>query len=197
MAIAYTTGADTCPRYRQGYCCLGHGTVSNQARRDVVVLARTWSRALDESSRVCFHILLARRVSDTLTKGVANHGGTLYTCAMAKTGESGRRELRKHHPLIRLMRRIRNKHRIALTDVEACMEIPFQTLKQIEEGIRPLPGILGDQGRALGPWMQRWMACVQATAKERDKVERLLVSLILAELEGQLSDDSLDDGDDS
>jgi hypothetical protein len=95
------------------------------------------------------------------------------------------------------MRSIRRKHRSALTDVEACMGIPFQTLKQIEEGIRPLPGILGDQGRALGPWMQQWMTCVQATAKERDQVQRLLVSLILAEVEGQLDDESPDDAGDS
>jgi len=64
------------------------------------------------------------------------------------------------------------------------MGLPFDTLKHMEEGIRPLPGIIGDQRTAIGPWMNLWMKCVEATANERDELQNMLVSLIL----GQWSD---------
>lgn len=67
------------------------------------------------------------------------------------------------------------------------MQIPFQTLKQIEEGRRPLPGLVEGTGISLGRWMQNWLTAVGATKEEREEVEQLLTDLILGRFGGSLT----------
>jgi len=103
------------------------------------------------------------------------------------TENSALSRFRRKHPLIKLMRKIRKQHKLALTDVEARMGIPFQTLKQIEEGRRPLPGLVEQSGASLGRWMQNWMSVIGVTNEERQEVEGLLMDLILDRFEGSLT----------
>jgi hypothetical protein len=86
---------------------------------------------------------------------------------------------RKNHPLVRLMRRIRQAHRKKQVDIDACMGLPFQTLKQIEGGRRELPGILGGGAPPLSDWIQKWLTCVGATEAERTEVENLLMRIVI------------------
>lgn len=62
------------------------------------------------------------------------------------------------------------------------MGIPLQTLKQIEEGYRPLPGLQEDPGEAISVWIQKWFDCVHATDDERTYVEDLLKAAVLGRL---------------
>lgn len=66
--------------------------------------------------------------------------------------------------------------------------IAHQTLKHIEEGIRPLPGLLGGPEAAIGPWMQVWMVCAGASESERNEVKELLMRLVLGQFGDSLPD---------
>jgi len=68
------------------------------------------------------------------------------------------------------------------------MDIPVQTLKQIEEGRRPLPGLQEDPGDAISVWIQKWFACVGVSDDERTYVEDLLETAVLGRLRERLID---------
>jgi hypothetical protein len=95
---------------------------------------------------------------------------------------------RKHHPLVKLLRKIRKHHKKAQVDIEACMQAidpqvaSMQMLKRIESGARELPGLLGGSGPPLSQWIQAWLICVEATSTEREEVESLLVDVLLGRL---------------
>jgi hypothetical protein len=92
---------------------------------------------------------------------------------------------RSSHPLVVLLREIRERHpEVALTEIEACMGIPFDTLRHIEKGRRPLPGLQD----GLGRWILRLLDCVRATPAERGMVETLLSRIILMEWSEELGD---------
>ena len=85
---------------------------------------------------------------------------------------------RSSHPLVVLLKEIRERHpEVSLTDIEACMGIPFDTLRHIEKGRRPLPGLQD----GLGRWILHLLDCVRATPDERGMVETLLSRIILME----------------
>jgi hypothetical protein len=72
----------------------------------------------------------------------------------------------------------------------------MQMLKRIESGARELPGLLGGSGPPLSQWMQAWLTCVEATDTEREKVESLLVDVLLGRLSyGLLAEDDEGQGD--
>jgi hypothetical protein len=92
---------------------------------------------------------------------------------------------RSNHPLVVLLREIRERHsEVTLTEIEACMDIPFDTLRHIEKGRRPLPGLQD----GLGRWILRMLDCVQATPEEREMVETLLSRIILMEWSEELGE---------
>jgi hypothetical protein len=101
-------------------------------------------------------------------------------------------ERRQNHPLVKLMKEIRKRHKQALIDVETCMQqidpslASTQMLKKIEEGLRELPGLLGGSGPPVSQWIQAWLQCVKATADERKAVEDLLTQIVLGQLEYDL-----------
>ncbi len=85
---------------------------------------------------------------------------------------------RSAHPLVVLLREIRERHpEVTLTEIEACMGIPFDTLRHIEKGRRPLPGLQD----GLGRWILHLLDCMRATPEERQMVETLLSRIILME----------------
>lgn len=96
------------------------------------------------------------------------------------------RQVRRDHPLIQQMKRIRKHHRVRLVDAEACMELPTGTLKQIEEGRRPLPQLISSDGLEFAAWFQNWLRCVRASADERDDVEESLMLLVLGRFKRDL-----------
>jgi hypothetical protein len=92
---------------------------------------------------------------------------------------------RSSHPLVALLREIRERHpEVSLTEIEACMGIPFDTLRHIEKGRRPLPGLQD----GLGRWILHLLDCVRATPEERAMVETLLSRIILMEWSEELGD---------
>ncbi len=100
---------------------------------------------------------------------------------MANTANAAR----SSHPLVALLREIRERHpEVTLTEIEACMGIPFDTLRHIEKGRRPLPGLQD----GLGRWILRLLDCVRATPEERAMVETLLSRDILMEWSEELGD---------
>src|SRR5579884_599027 len=84
------------------------------------------------------------------------------------------RHARKNHPFVTRLRAIREGHGATLVAVEACMGLPFGTLRHIEEGVRPPPGIYD-----IGAWLRSWMACVRVSDAERAEIEELLMQLII------------------
>lgn len=90
---------------------------------------------------------------------------------------------RAKHPLVVLLGTIRRHHRgISLPDIEVCMEIPIDTLRHIEKGRRPLPGIQD----GLSRWLERFLHCVQATDHERQEVRLLAARVLLLEWSDEL-----------
>jgi hypothetical protein len=85
---------------------------------------------------------------------------------------------RAQHPLVVLLRTIRRRHKkISMLTIEACMEIPFGTLRHIEKGRRPLPGLQD----GLSKWIEHFLNCVQATADEREHLRRLAARVLFLE----------------
>lgn len=92
---------------------------------------------------------------------------------------------RSSHPLVVLLREIRERHpETSLTEIEACMGIPFDTLRHIEKGRRPLPGLQD----GLGRWILHLLDCVRATSEERAMVEAMLSRIIVMEWSEDLDD---------
>ncbi len=109
--------------------------------------------------------------------------GCLILMTMSK--EMNGAAARSSHPLVVLLREIRERHpEVTLTEIEACMGIPFDTLRHIEKGRRPLPGLQD----GLGRWILRLLDCVRATPEERGMVETLLSRIILMEWSEELGD---------
>ena len=57
------------------------------------------------------------------------------------------------------------------------MDIPFGTLRHIETGRRPLPGLQD----GLSKWIEHFLDCVQATAEEREQLSRLAARVLFLE----------------
>jgi transcriptional regulator with XRE-family HTH domain len=93
---------------------------------------------------------------------------------------------RSNHPLILKLKQIRKRHRKKLVDVEACLGIPFGTLKQIEEGRRPLPPLISPTGEAFSTWYQSWIICVGASPEEQQDLEEKLSMLVIGQLRRNL-----------
>ncbi|HEU5347207.1 MAG TPA: hypothetical protein VFU63_01215 [Ktedonobacterales bacterium] len=99
--------------------------------------------------------------------------------------ETNANAARSSHPLVVMLREIRERHpEVTLTEIEACMGIPFDTLRHIEKGRRPLPGLQD----GLGRWILNLLDCVRATSEERAMVETLLSRIILMEWSEELGD---------
>lgn len=62
------------------------------------------------------------------------------------------------------------------------MGIPFGTLKQIEEGRRPLPPLISLTGGGFADWLLNWFRCVEASLDERTTVEDQLMLAVLGRL---------------
>lgn len=123
-------------------------------------------------------------------KALLSLPGCLILRSMSKetnaVNMSGANVARSSHPLVALLREIRERHpEVTLTEIEACMGIPFDTLRHIEKGRRPLPGLQD----GLGRWILHLLDCVRATAEERAMVETLLSRVILMEWSEELGDD--------
>ena len=110
---------------------------------------------------------------------------------------------RKNHPLVKLLRQIRRRHKKTQVDVEACMQeidaalISMRMLERIEGGRRDLPGMLGGTGPPLSQWIQAWLRCVHASGAERDEVEAVLVAVLLGRLSyGLGAEDEVDQEED-
>jgi hypothetical protein len=82
-----------------------------------------------------------------------------------------------------LLRHVRRRHNRTLAEIEDGMELPLGTLKQIEQGYRPLPG-----SEEIGRWMQQWMRCVGVTEAERMQLEDMLMRMVLGQLDETLAD---------
>jgi hypothetical protein len=93
---------------------------------------------------------------------------------------------RRNHPLVVLLREIRERHRdeVTMTEIEACMGIPFDTLRHIEKGRRSLPGLQD----GLGHWIRELLDCMRATPEEHELVKTLLARVILMEWSEELGD---------
>jgi hypothetical protein len=96
---------------------------------------------------------------------------------------------RREHPLVKLLRRIRRRHRKRQADIEACMELPSQALKHIENGHQRLPGLQAGPGLPIGQWIERWLDCVKATKDEREQVRDVLMHELLGRLADELPPD--------
>ena len=57
------------------------------------------------------------------------------------------------------------------------MGIPFGTLRHIETGRRPLPGLQD----GLSKWIERFLSCVEATVEEREQLSRLAARVLFLE----------------
>lgn len=109
--------------------------------------------------------------------------GSRYTGGMSKQTDA--HAVRSSHPLVVMLREIRERHpEVTLTEIEACMGIPFDTLRHIEKGRRPLPGLQD----GLGRWILHMLDCMRATPEERQMVETLLSRIILMEWSEELSE---------
>jgi hypothetical protein len=99
-------------------------------------------------------------------------------------------QIRSAHPLIVRMRQVRKRHRKKLADVEACMRVTlewaFGTLKQIEQGRRPLPQLISPTGTEFQEWWQSWLHCVEAAPNEEADLEEKLMQLVLGRLRQRL-----------
>jgi hypothetical protein len=99
-------------------------------------------------------------------------------------------QIRSAHPLIVKMKQVRKRHRKRLADVEACMRLAldwaFGTLKQIEQGRRPLPQLISPIGTEFQEWWQSWLRCVEASPSEQDELEEKLMLLVLGRLRQNL-----------
>jgi hypothetical protein len=91
-------------------------------------------------------------------------------------------QIRRAHPLIVKLKQIRGRHRKKLVDVEACMGVPFGTLKQIEQGRRPLPPLISSTGGAFSLWFENWLHCVGASLDEQEELEEKLMLLVIGRL---------------
>lgn len=117
------------------------------------------------------------------TRALPSLPGCLILGIMSK--QTNANAARGSHPLVVLLREIRERHPdVSLTEIEACMGIPFDTLRHIEKGRRPLPGLQD----GLGRWILRLLDCIRATAEERAMVEVLLSRIILMEWSEDLGD---------
>lgn len=90
-----------------------------------------------------------------------------------------KRRIRRNHPLVKRMQEIRKRHGVALVEVEGCMQIPYQTLRQIEEGRRPLPPLISNTGTMFSEWFASWLRCVGCSDAERFELEDLLMHIVL------------------
>jgi transcriptional regulator with XRE-family HTH domain len=95
-------------------------------------------------------------------------------------------EARKHEPLVQRLREIRTKHDISQLDLAACMNLPDQAIKKIEEGIQQLPGVQAGAGPSLRQWLQAWYRCVEVLPAERDEIDNLLMLMIFGEVQRRL-----------
>lgn len=85
---------------------------------------------------------------------------------------------RAKHPLVVLLKTIRAHHRdVSLPIIETCMGIPIDTLRHIEKGRRPLPGLQD----GLSKWLEDFLHCVNATDAERQQVRSLAARALLLE----------------
>jgi hypothetical protein len=93
---------------------------------------------------------------------------------------------RARHPLVVLIKTIRKRHpQISLPDIEVCMNIPIDTLRHIEKGRRPLPGLQD----GLSKWIARFLDCVHATVEERQQVRLLAARVLLLEWGDELDEE--------
>jgi transcriptional regulator with XRE-family HTH domain len=107
---------------------------------------------------------------------------------MSRTADRHVMHRRRNHPLVKLLRDIRRRHRKTQIEIEACMQVtdPMlasdQMLKRIEEGRRDLPGVLGGMGPPLSAWIESWLDCVDAREDERTIVRNTLLAATLGRM---------------
>ena len=117
-----------------------------------------------------------------VTRARCWYNGRMSTNGPRHSSKRVNHSKRRSHPVVLALRDIRERHDRTSSDVEGCMGIPIQTLKQIEEGYRPLPGLQEDPGAAISIWIQKWFDCVGVTDDERTRVEDLLETAVLGRL---------------
>lgn len=86
-------------------------------------------------------------------------------------------EKRRNHPLVQSLAKLRLRHGIASSDLDACMGMPVGTLRHIEKGRRPLPGLQD----GLSSWIQNYLNCVGATEDERNEIRQQISRALLLE----------------
>ena len=87
-------------------------------------------------------------------------------------------------PLVRLLRRVRKKHKKSQASVEECMDLPVGTYRHIERGRRSLP----DFRQNLVDWVRKFEECVEATREERREILDELSRSILDQFQRLLQD---------
>ncbi len=87
-------------------------------------------------------------------------------------------------PLVRLLKRVREAHRVSQASVEECMGLAQGTYRHIEIGRRPLP----DYRHDLPNWIYEFENCVGATPEERREILDLMSRQILKQFDVLLRD---------
>jgi transcriptional regulator with XRE-family HTH domain len=87
-------------------------------------------------------------------------------------------------PLVRLLKRVREAHKVSQAYVDECMDLPENTYRHIERGRRPLPDFRHD----LADWVQRFENCVGASKEERRAILQELSRSIVEQFERLLRD---------
>ncbi len=80
-------------------------------------------------------------------------------------------------PLLRLLRKVRENHRISQDKIARCLSVTKDTYRHMEKGRRPLP----DFRDGLTTWIKRFEDCVGASEQERIQIFRLLERYIVQE----------------
>lgn len=101
-------------------------------------------------------------------------------------GNKNKREAWKNHPLVKLLRTIREKHGVSQKELSARMNLPDQTIRLVEEGHQKLPHLIDETGYDLSAWLRLWLIHVGATKKERAELEQVLQDIFISQFKDDL-----------